>query len=153
MSKKLILLASLTLPVQSWGADINIDIPLSFGDIAIRNNTTVSTVSIARSGTQLSTGQIYILKSGTPGTFTLSGLSPYINVNLSVDLPAVSAMPYPNTAQFSMTAIDIPAVINMGPTGTAQVKIGGTLSTSGNPAQQYYSGANYTIYLNLNLDY
>ena len=153
MSKELTLLILLTLSAVSWGADINIDTPLSFGDIAIRNNSVVSTTSIARNGTQNSTGQIYVLKAGTPGVFTLSGFSPYININLSVDLPAVSAMPYPNTAQFSITAIDIPTMVNMGPTGTAQIKIGGTLSTSGNPAQQYYSGANYTIYLNLNLDY
>lgn len=149
---KLIMLFLLTLST-AVAADFTIDNPLSFGKIVVRNNNSVSTTSIARTGTQLSTGQIYIINLGTPGVFTLSGLPPYTNVNLSVDLPASSAMPYPGTAQFSMTAVDIPTAINMGPTGSAQFKMGGTLSTSGNPANNYYNGADYTIYLNLNLDY
>jgi hypothetical protein len=134
-------------------ADLDIATPLSFGEIVVRSNNVVSTVTIHRNGTTQSTNHILIVKPGAPGLFTLSGLAPYTNVNLSVDLPASSSMNFPQTAQFTITAVDIPSAVNVGPTGSTQFKMGATLSTSGNPANQYYSGAEYLIFLNLNLDY
>jgi hypothetical protein len=134
-------------------AEFTIDTPLHFGEIAIRNNNSVSTVSILRDGTQQSTNQIYIVKPGSPGVFTLSNYPPYTNINLSVDLPATSNMSYPQTAQFSITSVDLPSSINTGSLGIAQFKMGAILSTSGNGTRQYYSGATYQIYLHLNLDY
>lgn len=152
MGKKITLLFLLNVTTVH-AAELTIENPLNFGVIAIRNNNSVSTTSISRNGVQLSTGQIYILNQGSPGVFTLSDLPAYSNINLSIDLPASSIMPYPGTAQFSITAVDMPPAINMGPTGTAQFKIGATLSTSGNPANNYFNGADYVIHLNLNLDY
>lgn len=146
----LLLLVGIALPVA---ADFTIDNPLSFGEIAVTSNTSVSTVSISRSGSAVSTNKIYIIHPGSPGIFTLSNFPPYTIANLSVDLPAYSAMTYPNTAQFTMTAIDIPSSVNMNAAGSAQFKMGGTLSTSGDPAKNYYSGADYVIYLNLNINY
>ncbi len=134
-------------------ADLTVDSPLNFGEIAILSNNSVSTVTVQRNGAFQSTNQILIIKAGTPGVFTISGLPPYTTVNLSVDLPASSAMNFPQTAQFTITAVDIPSAVNLGTTGSAQFKMGATLSTSGNPANQYYSGAEYLIFLNLNLDY
>jgi hypothetical protein len=134
-------------------AEFDTDSPLSFGEIAIRHNNSVSTTTMSRNGMQTSTNQIYIIRPGTPGIYTLSGLPPYTTVNLSVDLPAYSAMAYPGTAQFQINAVDIPSSINMGNTGVAQFRLGATLSTSGNPAENYYSGADYTVFLNLNLVY
>lgn len=144
------LLLLIAVPVT---ADFTVDNPLNFGEIAVSRNDVVSTTQISRNGTQVSNNRIYILSAGSPGVFTFSGLPPFTNVNLSVDLPASSAMAYPGTAQFTITAVDIASSINMGSTGSAQFKMGGTLSTSGNPAQNYYSGAEYLIFLNLNLDY
>lgn len=134
-------------------AEFSIDTPLNFGEIVIRSNSVVSSVSISRNGNQHSTNHILILKPGTPGVFSLTGFPPYTVVNLSVDLPAYSNMLYPQTAQFELTAVDMPETLNLGATGGAQFRIGGTLSTSGNPLQNYYSGADYVIYLNLNIDY
>jgi hypothetical protein len=134
-------------------ADFTIDNRLDFGEIAISRNDVISSTHIYRDGAQVSTNRIYILRAGSPGVFTLSDLPPFTNVDLSVDLPASSAMNYSDTAQFSITAVDLPSAINVGPTGSAQFKMGGTLSTSGNPANNYYSGAEYLIFLNLNLDY
>jgi len=134
-------------------ADFIVDSPLSFGEIAIRNNNSVSTLTIHRNGAYQSTNQIYIIKPGSPGVYTLNGITPFTTVNLSADLPATSAMPFPGTAQFSITAVDMPSSINMGPTGSAQFKVGATLSTSGNPANNYFSGTDYVIFLNINIDY
>lgn len=134
-------------------ADLNVDTPLSFGEIVVRNNNSVSTVTVQRNGALQSTNHILIIKPGTPGVFTISGLPPYTTINLSVDLPASSSMNFPQTAQFTITAVDIPSAVNLGPSGSAQFKLGATLSTSGNPVNQYYSGAEYLIFLNLNLDY
>jgi hypothetical protein len=145
-----LLLIGLSVPVA---AEFTIDNPLSFGEIAVTSNASVSTVSISRSGSALSTNKIYIIRPGSPGVFTLSNFPPYTIANLSVDLPAYSAMMYPNTAQFTMTAVDIPSSVNMNAAGNAQFKMGGTLSTSGDPTKNYYSGADYVIYLNLNIIY
>jgi hypothetical protein len=134
-------------------ADFNVDIPLSFGEIAVLNNNSVSTTTISRLGSQTSTNQIYIIRSGTPGVYTLSGFQTFLNINLSVTLPAYSAMPYPGTAQFNVSAVDMPSVVNTGSSGSAQFRMGATLSTSGNPAQNYYSGADYVVYLNLDIVY
>lgn len=144
------LFAGLAMPAT---ADFIIDSPLDFGEIAVRSNASVSTLTVYRNGASQSTNHIFIIKPGSPGVFTLTGLAPYSTVNLSVDLPATSAMPYLDTAQFSLTAADIPSSVSVGASGNAQFKLGGTLSTSGNPANNYYSGATYTIYLNINIDY
>lgn len=151
--KKTSLTLGLLVLSAPLAAEFTTDVPLSFGEIAVRNNNSVSTLTIMRNGSQYSTNQILILKNGSPGVFSLSGFPPYTIIQFSMDLPAYSAMLYPNTAQFQMTAIDMQSSINLGPTGSGQFKMGGTLSTSGNPAQNYYSGASYTIYLNLNIDY
>lgn len=143
-------LLSLSAPLA---ADFNIDTPLSFGEIVVRSNNSVSTVTVQRNGAFQSTNHILIIKPGSPSVITLNGLPPYTNINLSVDLPASSAMNFPQTAQFTVTAVDIPSSVNLGPTGSTQFKMGATLSTSGNPANQYYSGAEYLIFLNVNLDY
>lgn len=137
---------------QCW-AELTVDSPLDFGDIAIRGNNSVSSLIIGRNGSTVSTGDIYIIQPGSPGVYTLSNLPPYSTVQLTVDLPAYSAMPYPNTAQFVVTAVDIPSSLNLDPSGSGQFKLGATLNTSGNPAQNYYSGADYLIYLNINIDY
>lgn len=151
--KKILFTLSLLALSAPLAAEFTTDVPFSFGEIAVRNNNSVSTLTIMRNGSQYSTNHILMLKNGSPGVFSFSGFPPYTIIHLSVDLPAYSAMLYPDTAQFQMTAIDMPSTVNLGPTGSAQFKMGGTLSTSGNPAQHYYSGASYTIYLNLNVDY
>ena len=134
-------------------ADLNIDTPLSFGEIVVRSNASASTVTVYRNGAFQSTNQVVIIKPGNPGVFTINGLPPYTTINLSVDLPASSSMNFPQTAQFTITAVDIPSTVNLGATGSTQFKMGATLTTSGNPANQYYNGAEYLIFLNLNLDY
>jgi hypothetical protein len=143
-------LLTLSVPLA---ANFNVDTPLSFGEIVVRSNNSVSAVTVHRNGAFQSTNHILIIKPGTPGVFTLNGLPPYTSINLSVDLPASSSMNFPQTAQFTITAVDIPSAVNLGPSGSTQFKMGATLSTSGNPANQYYSGAEYLIFLNLNLDY
>lgn len=137
---------------SAW-AEFNIDSPLSFGEIAIRHNNSVSTTTITRNGMQTSTNQIYIIRPGTPGVYTLNSMPTFTTINLSVDLPAYSAMAYPGSAQFVINAVDIPSSINTGSSGLVQFRVGATLSTSGNPAENYYSGADYNIYLNLQLVY
>jgi hypothetical protein len=150
--KSWVLLAVSFLAV-STNAEFIVESPLDFGDIAVRSNTSVSTVRLERSGAQTSTNDIIIVKPGSPAVFTLANMPGYTTINLTADIPAVSRVAYPNAAQFSITAIDLPSSINTGPTGTVQFKMGGTLSTSGDPSKHYYDGAQYEIYINLNLDY
>ncbi|HEY0893330.1 MAG TPA: DUF4402 domain-containing protein [Cellvibrio sp.] len=153
MSKKSWLTLLLVVLPSCAKADFTIDAPLNFGEIAVRSNDSVSTVTVYRNGAYLSTNHIFIITPGSPGVFTVSNIAPYSNVNITADVPASSSSPYPNTAQFTLTAVDLPSAINTGASGSAQFKMGGTLSTSGNPAKNYYSGANYLIYVTINLSY
>lgn len=153
MLKKQLWLLGILAFSAPLAADLHVDSPLNFGEIVVRSNASVSTLTIQRSGANLSTNHILIIQPGSPGVFTIDGLAPYTTVNLSVDLPASSAMNYPQTAQFTITNVDIPSSVNLGPSGSTQFKMGATLSTSGNPANQYYNGAEYLIFLNLNIDY
>ncbi|HEY7885068.1 MAG TPA: DUF4402 domain-containing protein [Cellvibrionaceae bacterium] len=134
-------------------ADLSIDSPLSFGEITVRNNNSVSSTTITRAGAQSSTGQILVIKPGTPGVYTLSGLPAYTNVNLSLDIPVSSSMSYADTAQFTITAIDLADTVRTDGNGTVQFRMGGTLSTSGNPAENYFSGAEYIIFMNIDMAY
>lgn len=144
--------ALLLLFCSPLSAELNVDTPLNFGEIAVRDNNTVSTVSISRNGNQTSTNQIFIIKPGTPGVYTLSGLPPFATINLSVQLPILSAATFPG-ARFSITAIDMPASVRTDATGSVQFRMGATLSTSGDPAENYQSVADYLVFINIDLAY
>lgn len=147
-----LILSSLSL-ITSWcHAEITVAQPLSFGKIAVTSNATVSTTAIRRNGSQYSTNKILIIEQGVPAEVIFENFPPYQTIQLSSSLPVISGMGYPGTAQFHITALDIPVSVKMDNTGRAVLVFGATLATSGDGAP-YYSDAAYTLYIPLELTY
>lgn len=133
-------------------ADIVVEQPLDFGKIAISSNSSVSTTTIRRNGTQSSTNKIFIVDPGQPAMLTLSNFPIYVTLNVSANTPVSSAMMYPGTEQFTVTSLDAPAQVKMDSSGMGSVLIGGTLATSG-LGGIYYSNAAYNIYIDIEFAY
>lgn len=132
-------------------ASLITDTELYFGELAIPRNNSISTVSLTRTGRSNSTGSVFILTIGTPGEYTLANLPPYTRVGLSVTLPVNSNTSFP-TPPLRITALDMPSAINTDATGSADIIIGGTLSTSGT-GEAYVSSATYPFYIPLELTF
>tara|TARA_B100002049_G_scaffold225453_1_gene197530 strand:- start:250 stop:732 length:483 start_codon:yes stop_codon:yes gene_type:complete len=136
----------------SANAELLTDSQLSFGKIAVTDNSTVSSVQMSRSGRSSSTNNIYVLELGTPGAYTFTELPPYTMINLTADVPAYSSSTIPGTQQFILRSVDIPSSIKAGPAGMAQFTMGGVLETSG-VGGTYISPASYTVVLAINISY
>lgn len=150
--RKTLAIAVLLLLTTSASAELFIDSPLSFGEISLRHNNGVSTTSITRLGAQSSTHQIRIIRPGTPGIYTLTGLPPYTTISISAPVPVISEATHPG-ARFSISNIDLPSSVRSDGNGSAQFRMGATLSTSGDPAEHYQSVADYMLFINIDLAY
>jgi hypothetical protein len=126
--------------------------PLNFGKIAITSNATVSTTTVRRNGSQLSTNKILIVQQGAPAILQLSNFPIYATLSLSATMPVSSGMPYSGSEQFTLTALDIPATIKVDGLGEATLLVGGTLATSG-LGGMYYNDAVYHIYVDIEFLY
>lgn len=133
-------------------ADIQVNQQLNFGKIAITSNASVSTTTVRRNGSQLSTNKILVVQAGTPAILQLSNFPAYTTMNLSSNVPVSSAMGYGGTEQFTITALDMPSVVKTDITGQGTLIIGGTLATSG-LGGVYYNEAVYNIYLEIEFSY
>jgi hypothetical protein len=133
-------------------ADIVIEQPLSFGKIALSSNSSVSTTTVRRNGTQSSTNKLYVVERGAPAMLSFSNFPPYVNLVISAALPVSSSMVYPGTQQFSITSLDMPNQVKMDASGMGSLLIGGTLATSG-LGGVYYNNAPYIIYIDIEFTY
>jgi len=128
------------------------DAELNFGKIAISNNSIVSSVQISRTGRTAATGNLYIIKIGNPGVYTLTEFPPFSVVNLSANVPTFSTSTIPGTQQFRLDSVDMIDTLNIDADGTAQFKIGAVLQTSG-VGGTYIGPATYQINLNIDITY
>lgn len=149
---KTLAIIGFALLAKTASADLSIDSPLSFGEISVRHNSGVSSTSVTRLGAQSSSHQIRVIRTGTPGIYTLSGLPPYTTINLAAPVPVLSEATYPG-ARFSIDAVDIPSSVRTDASGSVQFRVGATLSTSGDPAENYQSAADYLIFVNIDMTY
>lgn len=138
----------------SWVTTANVSVvePLHFGKIAITSNSSVSTTTVRRNGSQLSTNKILIVQQGAPAILQLSNFPIYTTITLSAITPVSSGMPYSGSEQFTLTALDMPATIQVDGLGEATLLIGGTLATSG-LGGMYYNDAVYHIYVDIEFSY
>jgi len=146
------MITALVLRSQNIKADLDTDMPLNFGTVAITANDIVSSTRIRPNGEQTSTNRMWIIAPGAPGVYTISGLAPFTTVSLVVDIPETSAELYPDTAQFTVSAVELPTTVKMDASGQSQFTMGATLETSGNVYESYYN-ALYRIFLNITLTY
>jgi hypothetical protein len=126
--------------------------PLSFGKIAIASNSSVSTTTVRRNGSQSSTHKIFIVQKGQPASIQLADFPIFTTIHLSAITPVTSSMPYGGSEQFTLTALDMPESIKTDNSGRANFYIGGTIATSG-MGGSYFNGASYDLYIDLELSY
>lgn len=128
------------------------DSAFDFGTLAITDNTNVSSMQILRSGKTTTAGDIYILKIGQPGVYTLTELPPFAIVGISAELPAYSSSQIVGTQQLTISAVDMAENLRVNENGTVQFKVGGVLQTSG-AGGTYVGPATYQIRLNISITY
>jgi hypothetical protein len=135
-------------------AKANIDIvqQLSFGKLAIVSNASVSTTTMRRNGTQLSTNKILIVEQGRPALIQLTDFPIYTTMTLTANTPVTSSMAYGGAEQFTVTALEMASTIKTDNLGQANFLVGGTLATSGNGGS-YFNNATYDIYIDIELSY
>lgn len=126
--------------------------PLSFGKIAVISNSSVSSTSIRRNGSQTSTEKILVIEQGSPAVIQLSSFPIFNTISLTSNVPVSSTMPYSGSQQFTLAALDMPATIKVDGLGEAVLIIGGTLTTSG-LGGTYYNEAVYDVYFEIEFSY
>ena len=144
------LLFSLPLIISStvWSAT-TLEENLSFGNIAIASNASVSQIIVSRNGSTSSTNTVFIIEPGTPGRITFSDYAPGTRFYISAQIPSPQTGSIGTTEQFTLTAIDIVSSIDIEASGGATLTFGGTLETSGNGGAYvdtvYTTGVNILI--------
>lgn len=123
-----ILAASLTF---SSCAQVTLLEQLSFGKIVISDNQSISSITLLPSNTNTLTNKIYLLEKGHAAELLLEGYPARIQVNVS---DFVSDQPLNNIfggASLILNQLIYNATITTDTTGTALLRVGGQLSTSG----------------------
>jgi hypothetical protein len=149
---KLYLPTLLTFFPISVKADIQVVQPLSFGKIAIASNASVSTTTVRRNGTQLSTNKIFVVEAGRPAIIQLTDFPIYTTMTLTANTPVTSSMAYGGSEQFTVTALEMASTIKTDNLGQTNFLIGGTLATSGGGGS-YFNDAPYDIYIDIEFSY
>lgn len=123
----LILLFSNT--VQSQLVELR---PLNFGQLAITSNDSANQLSMDYLGNLAFDPPIRIITRGEPGLFVASGFAG--NVQLFVTTAIQNTVMNPGLVSgeyMQLIALDVPASVFTQPDGTAEIPVGGTISTSG----------------------
>lgn len=126
---------------------------LSFGTIAILDNTTTSDITVAVDGKTTVTNHIRIIELGQPAHFILSSFPAYTQLFTTANiLIAETTSTAPVSQQFTLINLTTaPSVVTNG-TGIAEAFIGGTFRTSGSGVGQYVDSL-YTANIELSISY
>lgn len=127
--------------------------PLSFGRVAVANNSSVQQVSVSALGNITSSAGIRVITAGSPAIFLLSDFPGNLFINLSASI----IQPGTNSGvvsgeQFTLTGLDVASFIATRPDGTATVPVGGTLQTSGSGSVNF-ADTDYTARLMLTISF
>ncbi|WDD99258.1 DUF4402 domain-containing protein [Thalassomonas actiniarum] len=121
-----------TLPAQ---ATVTLIEDLSFGTIVVSDNSVVSDIIISRAGQTSIVNHIRVIEPGHPAEFALTDLPGNLEVFTSAVITQATTSnppPAPATEQFTISSPDIVASVTTNGSGFALVRVGATLSTSGN---------------------
>lgn len=149
--KHVLLLVSLPLfPPAS--ATINVINTLSFGNIAIGNNSTPSEITVQTNGQVSNTNHIWRLEPGHPAEIVLTDYPPYVELTTTVSIiQSETTVVSGNTEQFTLTEVYTAPSVVTNIAGEATVYIGGTLRTSGNSGN--YLSTQYQALYKLTISY
>ncbi|MGQ8367401.1 DUF4402 domain-containing protein [Glaciecola sp. 1036] len=116
----------------SHGQEIIEVTPLSFGSVAVLDNSSVGHIEVDSLGNISISTNFAVLEPPQYGEFRLVDYP--VNANLFVTGGIVQAQTTSDAfspEQFTLTAVNTVSVINIGSDGTALLRVGGRLETSG----------------------
>ena len=147
-------LSFLLLPIHSYAFETVTQVDkLSFGSIAVLDNTTTSEITVDTQGRMTYSNDIRILDLGKPAYFVLFDYPIYTQLFTAASvLSAETVSSIYGSQQFTLINVTTASSVTTNGTGMAEVIIGGTLQTSGNGGGKYYDG-NYTATLQLTISY
>ena len=126
---------------------------LSFGTVAVLDNSSTSEVTVTSTNTVSCTNHIRILIPGHRAEFLLTSYPTYTTVFTTVNiLSAETTSPATASEQFTLINLEIAPSVTTDGTGFASVYVGGTLRTSGSGSGQYFDSS-YTATYELNLNF
>lgn len=142
------------LPILSLSASAGVA-PLrglSFGTIAIADNTTVGSYTIDYFGNISVSPHFLLISAGEPAEFLLFDYPAGSRVHITPTVIAANTNSSPfSVEQFTLINLTSPGSVLIRSDGTASATIGGTLRTSGLGGN--YTDANYTINIQVAFDF
>ena len=126
---------------------------MNFGSIAVISNNSQEFISINHMGNVSSSSAVMVVSPPSTGEFILSNFPPNQRLFVSGQslLPSSMSIQY-SPEQFSLTDVDVPSVIFSDASGSANLPVGGTLSTSGS-GNNAYIDTDYSIRYQITVNY
>jgi len=142
-------------PAPVLAATITQQQALSFGTIALRDNSSAHQMNIAFDGTITADPAFIIISAGSPAEFLLSGFTANTLVNVSILVPSTTSVLAgavdPSTSQFTIDNHHTFApVLTTNLLGEATVNVGARLTTSG---VGFYKDAMYIAPMTISVNY
>ncbi len=134
-------------------ADITQLTPLSFGTVAVSDNTAAQTINVTTSGRAYYSNYVHPIQDAQRGVYLLSNFP--TNQILSVTTQAISSTTTSSQAsseQFSLTNVNTTTYVTTDASGEATIYVGGTLSTSGSGSSAF-SNTQYTAQFQITVNY
>ncbi|MFC4699872.1 hypothetical protein ACFO4O_06870 [Glaciecola siphonariae] len=126
---------------------------VDFGEIAIVSNNSVQSIRMDYLGNINTDSSIRILRRGTPGLFRASGFAGNVQLFITSNIlnstmnPGVVSGEYPN-----LSTLNVPPSVFTRSDGTADIPVGGTVSTSGNGSLTF-ADAVYSSNIQITIDF
>ncbi len=118
---------------------IELDQALSFGDIVITDNSAAHPITVHLNGRVDYDPAFRVIRPGVPGILLLSGFFP--NTHVYVNSTIITAQSSTNigvqTEQFNLSAVTTEPKIIIDRNGMGEIRVGGTLTTSGANVTNY----------------
>lgn len=138
------------IPSFSVLSDIALIENLSFGKIAITDNSVQSQIIVDRFGATSTTNNAWIVVPGHAAEILLSNYPPGLRFYLSANIPSPTTSSIAPT-QFTLMSVDMAPSIDIQTSGTATIKIGGVMQSSGNSIN--YVDTTYSSIIDVTINY
>ena len=139
--------------MQAAHAAFSVVNKLSFGTVAILNNSTPSEITIHLNNQYTITNHIRVLRPGQRGEYLLSAYPPYTQLFVSANITFTqTASTVGSSEQFTLTSLTTAPSVTTDAAGTATIYVGGTLQTSGSGAGQYFD-TDYSVSFDISINY
>ena len=109
---------------------VTAEVPLDFGEMAVKSNTAVSTLQITSAGTVTFSGDVIPLGGAMRGEYRLTGFPPGVLLEVTLDNANLSAGGGGLPELLLVTNYDAPTLLS-DPSGEALVPLGASLKTNG----------------------